>query len=76
MSIHSFSVENVQRTDPPEGADRGTWYSYVVSNEKSRITGCRRGSRDQVRKYAESFAEVLNDRARRGYSVWAPTRRK
>lgn len=76
MTTPSYAVTAITRTDPPEGAAGGTWYQYVVANEHSEIAGARQGSRDQVRAHAEAFAEELTERARRGYSVWAPRRTK
>jgi hypothetical protein len=76
MSAITFSVVTVQRSDPPDGADRGTWYRYEIASQRSRITGCRCGSRDQVLRHAQAYAEELNARAQRGYSVGAPRARK
>ena len=75
MSAITFSVVTVQRSDPPSGAD-GTWYRYEIASERSRITGCRCGSREQVLRHAQAYAEELNARAQRGYSVGAPRARK
>jgi hypothetical protein len=76
MTASNFSVTAVNRTETPEGIGHGTWYEYVIEGgaKRQRITGCRCGSRDQVRQHAENFAPVLNERAKRGYSVFAPRR--
>jgi len=76
MTAKGFSVVAINRTEAPKGADHGTWYEYVIEGgaKRQRITGCRCGSRDQVRQHAEGFAQELNARARRGYSVFAPRR--
>lgn len=76
MTAYSFNVTAVNQTAAPEGTDHGTWYEYVIEGgaKRQRITGCRCGSRDQVRQHAENFAQVLNERAKRGYSVFAPRR--
>ncbi|UCH52387.1 MAG: hypothetical protein JSW09_07090 [Pseudomonadota bacterium] len=76
MSSKNFNVVAVQKTEAPKGAPRGTWYRYVIEGgtRRSRITGCRSGSKEQVQRHAEGFADELNARARRGYSVFAPRR--
>ncbi len=72
-----YSVTSVEKIDPPEGGEAGNWYRYVVENARSTITGCRRGSLQQVTRHAKSFAEELNARAGgRVASPWAPRQKK
>jgi hypothetical protein len=72
----AYTVTGIEKTAAPDGQDGG-WYRYVIENTRSRITGVRRGTKQQVLGYAESFAEDLNARASgRGQSIWAPKSKK
>ncbi len=67
-------MTEVVRTGPPRGLSGGTWYRYTIGHESSPISGIRSGSLASVRRYAEEFAENLNQRALHGYSAYAPRR--
>lgn len=72
-----FRVMAVEKAVVPEGGSGNTWYSYVIENGSSSITGCRCGSREQVVEHARQYAEELNARtAGRGVSTWSPRRKK
>lgn len=73
-----YKVVSVEKTDPPEGADGGNWYRYVVGRgDSSSLVGSRRGTLKQVTEHAETLADDLNARSgRKGKSVWAPRQQK
>jgi hypothetical protein len=71
-----FRVESVEKADPPEGMPDGDWHRYVVGHGESKIEGYKSGSLNSVTHHAEAFAEDLNARAARGYSVYAGRKRK
>jgi ribonuclease HIII len=71
-----FRVESVEKSDPPEGMPDGDWHRYVVGHGESKIEGYKSGSLVAVTHHAEAFAEDLNARAARGYSVYAGRKRK
>ena len=71
-----FRVESVEKTDPPEGMPDGEWHRYIVGQGESKIEGYKSGSLVAVTHHAEMFAEDLNARASRGYSVYATTRKR
>lgn len=72
----AYMVTGVEKTEAPEG-QAGGWYRYVIENTRSRITGIRRGTKQQVLGYAQSFAQDLNARASgQGQSIWAPKSKK
>jgi hypothetical protein len=70
-----YIVVDVERSDPPAGGEGRKWCRYVIANGSSRIAGVCQGTLEQVRRQAELFAEDLNARAERGYSLMAPKRR-
>lgn len=71
-----FKVVSVERTGAPDGASGQDWYRYVLENNRSTITGQRRGSRKDVLAYATQYAEQLNARGLTGQSTWSPRGRK
>jgi hypothetical protein len=74
-----YCVACVEKTDPPEGAEGGTWYRYVIErgNCNSTIVGNRRGTLQQVTNHANAFADDLNSRSGvQGRSIWAPRQKK
>ena len=71
-----YRVVSVEKTDPPPGMPTGNWYRYEISQGESKISGCKSGSLKAVTQHAESFAEGLNARSVKGYSAYAPYKRK
>lgn len=72
-----YKLVRVEKTDPPEGADNGSWYRYVIECGNSTIVGSRRGSLQQVTNHASTFVDDLNARPRiPGRSMWAPRQKK
>ncbi len=69
-----FFVIDVVATDPPKGLSGGAWHRYTIGDGSSPISGVRSGSLSDVRRYAEDFADDLNQRALRGNTVYAPRR--
>ncbi len=69
-----FVVTDVVKTDPPRGLSGGTWYRYTIGHGSSPISGVRSGSLNSVTRYAEEFADNLNQRALHGFSVYAARR--
>lgn len=66
-----FVVAEVVATDPPRGISNGNWFRYTLVNGSAPITGIRSGTLKSVTRYAEEFAENLNQRALHGYSTYA-----
>jgi hypothetical protein len=71
-----YRVVSVEKTNPPEGMPDGDWHHYVIGQGESKIEGYKPGSLNAVTEHAETFAEDLNERAARGYSVYASRKRK
>ena len=71
LGEREFVVTDIVEIDPPQGESRGTWYRYTIQHGLSPIEGMRSGSLKSVRRYAEEFAENLNQRALLGYSAYA-----
>ena len=71
LGKRQFVVVDVSKTDPPEGESSGKWYQYTIDNGSSPIVGIRSGSERSVKRYAEDFAENLNQRALLGQSSYA-----
>lgn len=65
-----YTVIDVVKTDPPRGIHDGNWFRYTIKHGSSPITGMRSGSMNSVRRYAEEFAENLNERTLTGYSAY------
>lgn len=72
---HPYRVVAIEPGKAPAVAEQGEWYRYVITNRHTRVTGRRCGTREHVRRHAESIADGLNERRRTGRSVWAPRRR-
>jgi hypothetical protein len=71
-----FKVVSVEKTDAPQGGSDDTWYSYVLDNGRSKITGKYCGSLKSVTAYANQYAAGINARAGSGHSAWAPRAKK
>lgn len=71
-----FKVTSVEKTGAPDGGQGQDWYRYILENNRSTITGQRRGSRKDVLAYATQYAEQLNARGLTGQSTWSPRGRK
>lgn len=72
-----FSVREVESAQTPDGAEGEDWFRYVIDAPGSTITGLRRGSRDEVRAFARTYAEQLRVRTDpRTPAGYASTRRK
>lgn len=70
--VPEYRLVRVEKTDPPAGANGGSWYRYVVARHNAEIVGNRCGSLQQVRRYAQEFTDALNTRSiALGHSVWA-----
>ena len=74
LGEREFVVTDVVKTDPPEGVSSGSWYRYTIGHGSAPISGIRSGSLQSVRRYAEEFADNLNQRALLGYSAYAARR--
>ena len=74
LESRKFSVTSIEKTEPPAGMDEDNWYQYTIGEGASAIHGKRAGSKAAVRRYAEEFAENLNQRAALGYSAYAARR--
>jgi hypothetical protein len=76
QNTQQFRVTQVEPIDPPEGMPDGEWHSYIIEHESSRIDGKRPGTRRAVTRYAEDYAENLNERSSLGYSAYAARKGK
>ena len=65
-----FVVTGVVKIDPPRGISSGNWFRYTLTNGFAPITGIRSGTLKSVTRYAEEFAQNLNQRALQGYSSY------
>jgi hypothetical protein len=74
LGDRKYIVTEVIKTRPPTGIQGGNWYRYTIEHGSSPISGVRSGSPNSVRRYAEEFAESLNQRALQGYSAYAARR--
>ncbi|MDH5181772.1 MAG: hypothetical protein OEZ39_18195 [Gammaproteobacteria bacterium] len=57
-----YSVESVEKTDPPDESCNDDWYRYVIGRGKSKIEGLKPGTLHAVTQHAEAVAEDLNSR--------------
>lgn len=71
LGKRQFIVAEIIKTEPPEGETDGKWFRYTIAHGSSPITGIRSGSERSVRRYAEDFAENLNQRSLLGHSSYA-----
>lgn len=72
--VSKFTLESVEETSPPAGADAGKWYSYIIGRGTSVITGKRSGSLRTVTEHAEKVVEDLNSRSNRHGSIYVSRR--
>lgn len=70
-----YRVEKVEKTTAPEGMSGDNWHRYVVGQGTSKVEGKKPGTLKAVTQHAEAFAEILNSRAGRGGSTYAPRKR-
>ena len=71
LTTKQYTVTSVERSEPPEGVEEGTWYRYVIEQHNSTIVGSRRGTLEQVTCHANEFAADLNARP---IGRWNPTK--
>jgi hypothetical protein len=77
LAEYDYKVVSVEKTEPPEGVDGGSWYKYIVGRGDSSLVGSRRGTLKQVTEHAQTLVNDLNARSgRKGKSVWAPKQQK
>ncbi len=64
-----FVVLSVEEAEAPDGAPGKHWYRYVIEVPGSNITGMRCGSKQEVTRFAQDYAENLSQRntLRTGY---------
>lgn len=74
--LHPFRVVGIERGKAPKVGQQGDWYQYEIANSNTSVTGRRCGTRENVRRHAETLAENMNARARSGHSIWAPRGRR
>jgi hypothetical protein len=75
-SAHPYQVETVETCRAPSGLAEDNWCRYILTNSQSRVVGRYRGTLKQTRRNAETLADQLNNRLRKGYSPWAARGRK
>jgi len=75
-SASPYHVKSVETCRAPSGLAEDNWCRYVLTNSQSRVVGRYRGSLKQTRRNAETLADKLNNRLRKGYSPWATRGRK
>jgi hypothetical protein len=71
-----FTLVSVEKSEPPDGCEGGSWYRYIIERGRSTIVGSRSGTLQQVTTHAKEYAAELNYRAENGGgSTWAPRKR-
>ena len=63
-----FYLFEIERVEPPEGAEPGKWYRYTITQGDNVITGYRKGSKTAVTAEINEIVAALNERrlGRRG----------
>ena len=70
-----YQVVSIKKGVRQASCPGATWYTYVVGNGSSTITGHRPGPREEVREHVDRFVAELNARGvRGGKSVWPLSR--
>ncbi|MGA7801723.1 MAG: hypothetical protein WCC36_13025 [Gammaproteobacteria bacterium] len=65
-----YTVTAVEAVPAHECGD-DLWHRYVLETMGSTITGRRRGTLDEVTRYAREFAEQINERySSAGWTTW------
>jgi hypothetical protein len=58
-----FTIGEITKTDPPDGADSRTWYRYVITRgAQSAVVGHRQGSLKSVKAAVEEVVTRMNER--------------
>lgn len=71
-----YQVVTVEKSDPPQGMETGSWYRYVIGQGSSKIECLKLGTLQAVTEHAHTMADDLNERAARSGSFYAPGKRK
>lgn len=72
-----YLVKVVEKTAAPDGCDGNNWYRYVLERNGSMLVGQRRGTLNQVTRYAEELADDVNSRSGgKGPSQWSSRNKK
>ncbi|MDZ7661170.1 hypothetical protein [Thiohalophilus sp.] len=72
-----YMVKAVEKTTTPAGCDGNNWYRYVLERNGSTLVGQRRGTLNQVTRYAEELADDVNSRSGgNGPSQWSSRNKK
>lgn len=58
----SYEIASVQRAEPPSGAEGTDWHTYVITQGRNTIYGCRQGSHAAVLSEVEAIVLRLNER--------------
>ncbi len=72
-----YEVLSVEKASAPNGGTGSNWHRYVIRVPGSTLTGIRRGSKQDVTRFATQYAEQLRARSSpHAKSAYAPARRK
>lgn len=69
-----YHVISVDKTIAPNGMPGDNWYSYIIGDGNSRISGTKPGTLQNVTEHAEAVAEDINSRSGNYKSQYAPIR--
>jgi hypothetical protein len=58
----SYAIASLQRSEPPQGAEGTDWHTYVITQGRNTIYGCRQGSHAVVLSEVEAIVVRLNER--------------
>jgi len=72
-----YMVKAVEKNATPAGCDGNDWHRYVLERNGSTLVGQRRGTLNQVTRYAEELADDVNSRSGgNGPSQWSSRNKK
>ena len=75
--VRPYRITSIEETEVPNGgSDSVNWFSYIVENGISTISGVRRGTRQEVAEYASGFVEELNVRRVSPFTPLRPASRR
>lgn len=58
----AFQLDDVERTQAPDGGAGQSWFRYTITQGPNTITGYRQGSQRAVSKAVKDIVTELNER--------------
>jgi hypothetical protein len=57
-----YKLKSIEKIVPPEGTTHKRWYKFIIANSYNTITNIRCGNEKEIRKFAATAIQRLNEK--------------